>query len=81
MHHHLNVKHLAPSGVYIANCIAAVTGGLLHRRFTLTNIAVGGLLSVALIPRIAPGGYYPPLCSVESGLSSVQSDINLVVTR
>ncbi len=61
---------LAPSGVYIANCIAAITGGLLHRRFTLTNIAVGGLLSVALIPRIAPGGRYPPPCSVKSGLSS-----------
>ena len=39
---------LASGGVYIANCIAAITGGLLHRRFTLTNIAVGGLLSVAL---------------------------------
>jgi hypothetical protein len=31
------------------------------------------LLSVALIPRIAPGGRYPPLCSLESGLSSVLS--------
>ena len=29
---------LASGGVYIANCIAAITGGLLHRRFTLTNI-------------------------------------------
>ena len=62
---------LASGGVYIANCIAAITGGLLHRRFTLTNIAIGGLLSVALIPRIAPGGRYPPPCSVNSGLSSV----------
>ncbi|MEY4971057.1 MAG: hypothetical protein RLZZ277_1288, partial [Actinomycetota bacterium] len=42
-----------------------------HRRFTLTNIAVGGLLSVALFPWIAPGGRYPPPCSVTSGLSSV----------
>jgi len=47
---------LAPSGVYIANCITAIAGGLLHHRFILTNIAIGGLLSVALIPRIAPGG-------------------------
>ena len=39
---------LASGGVYIANCITAITGGLLHRRFTLTNIAIGGLLSVAL---------------------------------
>lgn len=37
----------------------------------LTNIAIGGLLSVALIPRIAPGGSYPQLCPLESGLSSV----------
>ena len=34
-------------------------------------IVLGGLLSVALFPRIAPGGSYPPLCSLESGLSSV----------
>ncbi len=43
---------LASGGVYIANCIAAVTGGLLHRRFTLTDTFFaenkGGLLSVAL---------------------------------
>ena len=31
----------------------------------------GGLLSVALVPRIAPGGNYPQLCPLESGLSSV----------
>jgi hypothetical protein len=62
---------LAPSGVCIATDIAIDTGGLLHHRFTLTNIAIGGLLSVALFPRIAPGGCYPPLCSLESGLSSV----------
>ena len=67
------LRGLASGGVYIANCITAITGGLLHRRFTLTNIAVGGLLSVALIPRIAPGGRYPPLCSLESGLASVLS--------
>ena len=62
---------LAPSWVYLATHIATRTGGLLHHRFTLTNIAIGGLLSVALLPRISPGGRYPPLCSSESGLSSV----------
>jgi len=36
----------------------------------LTKISFGGLLSVALFPRVAPGGSYPPLCSVEPGLSS-----------
>jgi len=61
---------LAPSWVYLATHIATRTGGLLHHRFTLTNIAIGGLLSVALLPRISPGGRYPPLCSLESGLSS-----------
>ena len=67
---------LASGGVYIANCIAAITGGLLHRRFTLTTVVSnsGGLLSVALIPRIAPGGRYPPPCSMKSGLSSVSYD-------
>ena len=67
---------LASGGVYIANCIAAITGGLLHRRFTLTAVVSnsGGLLSVALIPRIAPGGRYPPPCSMKSGLSSVSCD-------
>jgi len=53
---------LAPSGVYLANHITAIAGGLLHHRFILTVIANGGLFSVALIPRIAPGG-----CSVIKG--------------
>ncbi len=44
--HHL--FGLASGGVYKTKCITASIGGLLHRRFTLTNIAVGGLLSVAL---------------------------------
>ena len=42
------LRGLAPSGVCIATDIATSTGGLLHHRFTLTNIAIGGLLSVAL---------------------------------
>ena len=48
--HHL--LGLAPSGVYLANYIAAIAGGLLHHRFTLTSRLInrlsGGLLSVAL---------------------------------
>jgi hypothetical protein len=36
-----------------------------------SKLDIGGLLSVALIPWIAPGGRYPPPCSVKSGLSSV----------
>jgi len=72
---------LAPSWVYLATQITSRTGGLLHHRFTLTNIAIGGLLSVALVPRISPGGNYPQLCPLESGLSSVQVEINLLITR
>ena len=34
--HHL--LGLASGGVYIAICITANTGGLLHHRFTLTNL-------------------------------------------
>ena len=68
------LRGLASGGVYIANCITAIAGGLLHHRFILTNISIGGLLSVALFPRIAPGGRYPPPCSVDSGLSSVSCD-------
>jgi len=72
---------LAPSWVYIATRIAPRTGGLLHHRFTLANIAIGGLLSVALIPRITPGGNYPQLRPLESGLSSVPVEINPLITR
>ena len=63
------LRGLASGGVYIANCITAITGGLLHHRFILTNISIGGLLSVALFPRIAPGGCYPALlCEVRTFL-------------
>ncbi len=53
---------LAPDGVYLANHVTAVAGGLLHHRFTLTRsnnqmveqnrpiIQPGGFLSVATIP-------------------------------
>ena len=39
---------LAPDGVYLAACVTTGAGGLLHHRFTLTDLAAGGLLSVAL---------------------------------
>src|SRR5690625_1963152 len=62
----------APGGVCLAMPVTWRAGGLLHHRFTLTAARCGGLLSVALIPRVTPGGRYPPPCSVESGLSSAQ---------
>ena len=39
---------LAPGGVCRATAVTCRAGGLLHRPFTLTSIARGGLLSVAL---------------------------------
>ena len=50
------LRGLASGGVYIANCITAITGGLLHHRFILTIIANGGLFSVALIPQVSLDG-------------------------
>jgi len=47
---------LAPGGVCLAGDITAAAGGLLHHPFTLTPLARGGLLSVALAvgsPRLA----------------------------
>ena len=47
---------LAPGGVCLAIPVTWDAGGLLHRRFTLTCLAAGGLFSVALSresPRIA----------------------------
>jgi len=66
---------LAPGGVCLAGPVARAAGGLLHRRFTLTSTPIrrqggGGLFSVALIPRVTPGGRYPPPRPVEPGPSS-----------
>lgn len=60
---------LAPSGVYRAGRVTSVAGGLLHHRFTLTY---RGRRSVfcGTVPRVTPGGRYPPPCSVEPGRSS-----------
>jgi hypothetical protein len=47
---------LAPSGVYRAGAVTRVAGELLPHRFTLTDLAAGGLLSVALVRGVAPPG-------------------------
>ena len=39
---------LASGGVYRADAVTCTTGGLLHHRFTLTKVSLGGLFSVAL---------------------------------
>src|SRR4051794_22311612 len=65
-----SLSGLAPGGVCRATTVARRAGGLLHHRFTLTSELGGGLLSVALIPRVAPGGCCPPPRPVEPGPSS-----------
>ena len=44
----LHPLDLAPGGVYLATAVTCGTGGLLHHRFTLTKVSLGGLFSVAL---------------------------------
>ncbi len=60
---------LAPGGVYRAAPVTWGAGGLLHHRFTLTS---RGWRSVfcGTVPRVTPGGCWPPPCPVEPGRSS-----------
>ena len=65
---------LAPGGVCLATPVTRGAGGLLHHRFTLTPTPLrepGRSVLCGTVPRVAPGGCYPPPCSVESGLSSM----------
>lgn len=62
---------LAPGGVYLAGRVTPVAGGLLHHRFTLTaGQARWRFVLCGTVPRVAPGGCYPPPCPVEPGPSS-----------
>src|SRR5439155_27174723 len=61
---------LAPGGVCRADAVTRAAGELLPHRFTLTALADGGLLSVALVRGVSPPGCYPAPCPVEPGLSS-----------
>jgi hypothetical protein len=65
---------LAPGGVYLAAWVTPGAGGLLHHRFTLTEDR-GPRRSVfcGTVPRVTPGGRYPPPCPVEPGRSSRRS--------
>ena len=65
---------LASGGVYRAAPVTRRAGGLLRHRFTLTRTSTdrGRWRSVlcGTVPRVTPGGRYPPPCPVKSGLSS-----------
>ena len=73
---------LAPGGGYLAICITADAGGLLHHVFTITLTPYGVswlFVSVALVRQVSSSrrvprpGCYPTPCSVECGLSSVST--------
>jgi hypothetical protein len=71
---------LAPGGVYRAARVASHAGGLLHHRFTLTPPDAGQRPTskersafCGTVPRVTPGGRYPPPCPVEPGPSSVHT--------
>ncbi len=62
---------LAPGGVYRAAAVTCSAGGLLHHRFTLTAWRTRRRSTFCCtVPRVTPGGRYPPPCPVEPGLSS-----------
>lgn len=65
------LRGLAPGGVCRAAAVARGAGGLLPHRFTLTGRGRRSVLC-GTVPRVAPGGSYPPPCSAESGLSSAR---------
>lgn len=72
----MTLLDLAPGGVYLAVRVTSDAGGLLHHRFTLTGDR-GPRRSVfcGTVPRVTPGGRYPPPCPVEPGRSSARSKI------
>jgi hypothetical protein len=68
-----SLSDLAPGGVCRAARVTPGAGGLLHRRFTLAKRRNAWRSAFCgTVPRVAPGGCYPPPCPVESGLSSAE---------
>jgi hypothetical protein len=70
---------LAPGGGYLAICITANAGGLLHHLFTITPhscemswlfVSVALIRQVSSSRRVPRPGCYPTPCSMECGLSS-----------
>jgi len=71
---------LAPGGVCRAIPVPRDPGGLLHRRFTLTRMR-GRSVLCGTVPRVSPGGRYPPPCSAEPGRSSATATVDATVWR
>ena len=65
---------LAPDGVYRADLVTQAAGGLLHHRFTLAPTTCepvrGRSVLCGTVPRVTPGGCWPPSCPSEPGPSS-----------
>ena len=64
---------LAPGGVYRAAPVTRGAGALLPHRFTLTGADSRRRrrsVFCGTVPRVTPGGRYPPPCPVEPGRSS-----------
>jgi hypothetical protein len=70
-----SLSDLAPGGVCRAARVTPDAGGLLHRRFTLAGRrSTRRSAFCGTVPRVTPGGRYPPPCPVESGLSSAEPE-------
>ena len=67
----LSLLCLAPDGGYLAACITANAGGLLHHLFTITTPRDGCLFLWPCSGRLPRPGCYPTSRSVECGLSSI----------
>src|SRR6478735_5886168 len=73
---------LAPGGVYLAARVTSNAGGLLHHRFTLTaGRSRRRFVLCGTVPRVTPGGCWPPPCPVEPGLSSTLPEGHAAVAR
>ena len=62
---------LAPDEACHATDCCQRSGGLLHRRFTLTGLDRRSVLCCA-VSQVTLGGRYPPSCSTEPGSSSTR---------
>ncbi len=81
-----SLSDLAPGGVYRAAPVTRHAGGLLHHRFTLTahrgrNPEARRSVFCGTVPRVTPGGRYPPPCPSEPGRSSAPPGQDPAVTR